>query len=274
MAKIVGGFLFPHDPLIVTTPEAPPQAMRDGVANAFQRIRTRIKEIEADTVIVIGDDHYTMFSPACIPQALICMGDAHGPVEPWLGYPKVQFRVDQPLAQHILYHGLDNGVDWATAKSIDLDHSTSMPIHMCLHDQAQVQVVPVIINSGVEPLIRNKRCVEIGKAMRQAVESFEGNQRVAIFGTGGMSHWPGMAQIGRVNETWDRQVIEHVRTGNIDAIVAMSDDEIVENAGNGGLEIKNWLVALGFIGEYKAELIDYLPIPEWITGCGFMELAA
>lgn len=274
MAQIVGGFLFPHDPLIVASPDAAPQESKDAVAKAFAQIRQRVQELRADTVIVIGDDHYTMFGPDCIPQALIVIGDAEGPCEPWLGYPKVPFRINQGLAQHIMNYGMDNGVDWAIAKSIDLDHSTSMPIHMCIQDQKQISVIPVIVNSGVAPLIRSKRCYEIGKSMREAVKSWKGSERVVIFGTGGMSHWPGMAQLGRVNEEWDRMIIEHIEKNNVDALLAITDEEMLEKSGNGGLEIKNWFVALGFMGGAKAELIDYLPIPEWITGCGFMELTA
>jgi protocatechuate 4,5-dioxygenase beta chain len=274
MAKIVGGFLFPHDPLITAQPDAAPAEKREAVAKAFRRIRTRVREMGADTVIVVGDDHYTMFGPHCIPQALIVIGDAAGPCEPWVGFPKESFRINEPLATHIMNYGLDHGVDWAVAKSIDLDHSTSMPIHMCVQDQPDISVIPVIVNSGVAPLIRSKRCLQIGRSMREAVLSWKGADRVAIFGTGGISHWPGMAQIGRVNPQWDRMIIDHVRNNDLQALVALTDEEIMEHSGNGGLEIKNWIVALGFMGTFDAELIDYQPIPEWVTGCAFMELAA
>jgi protocatechuate 4,5-dioxygenase beta chain len=274
MAEIVAGFLFPHDPLITAQPDAAPKGKREAVTKAFQRIRARVQEVRADTVIVIGDDHYTMFGPHCIPQALIVIGDAAGPCEPWVGFPKESFRVNQPLAMHIMNYGLDTGVDWAVAKSIDLDHSTSMPIHMCVQDQPGISVIPVIVNSGVAPIIRSERCLQIGRSMREAVRGWDGADRVAIFGTGGISHWPGMAQIGRVNPEWDMKIIDHVRNNNLEALLALSDDEILEHSGNGGLEIKNWIVALGFMGDFKAELIAYQPIPEWVTGCGFMELAA
>lgn len=239
MAEIVGGFLFPHDPLITAEPDAAPKEQQEAVARAFQHIRRRVREVGADTVIVIGDDHYTMFGPHCIPQALIVIGDAAGPCEPWVGFPKEAFRINQPLAGHIMNYGLDNGVDWAVAKSIDLDHSTAMPIHMCVQDRADVSVIPVIVNSGVAPLIRSKRCFEIGRSMREAVLAWKGADRVAIFGTGGLSHWPGMAQIGRVNPEWDHMVINHVKTNNVEALIALSDEEIIANSGNGGLEMKN-----------------------------------
>ena len=274
MARIVGGFLFPHDPLITAEPKSPPEEQQVAIKNAFGRIRSRLAELDVDTAIVVGDDHYTVFGPQCLPRCLIAIGDASGPAEPWVGLPQEPFRINQALAQHILDYGFDNGVDWAVAKSITLDHSTSLPIHLCIQDNPKISAIPVLVNSGVEPLISNKRCFEIGRSMREAVLSWNGSERVAIFGTGGISHWVGMADMGKVNVEWDRMIIEAVQNGDTDTLLRLSDAEIIEKSGNGGLEIKNWIVALGFVDKFRGELIDYQPIPEWVTGCGFMEIAA
>ena len=132
----------------------------------------------------------------------------------------------------------------------------------------------MLVNSGVEPLISNKRCFEIGRSMREAVLCWPGGERVAILGTGGISHWVGMKEMGRVNVEWDRMIMDAVTNGDAETLIALDDDEIIRESGNGGLEIKNWMVALGFIDKFRGETIEYQPIPEWVTGCGFMELAA
>lgn len=274
MAKIVGGFLLPHDPLVTSSPDSAPKEQRDAVYNAFDHIGKRLSELEVDTVIVVGDDHYTVFGPHCLPRCLIVIGEASGPIEPWVGLPQKTFRINQPLAQHIMQSGFDNGVDWAVAKNITLDHSTSLPIHLCFQEDQSINAIPVLVNSGVEPLIPNKRCYEIGQSMRDAVLSWSGAERVAVFGTGGISHWVGMPEMGRVNVEWDKMIINAVEKGDIDTILGLRDDEIIEQSGNGGLEIKNWMVALGFVDGLRGKLIEYQPIPEWVTGCGFMELAA
>jgi protocatechuate 4,5-dioxygenase, beta chain len=274
MAKIVGGFLLPHDPLITASPDAASKEKGDAVRGGFKHVARRLEELEVDTVIVIGDDHYTVFGPACLPRYLIVVGEAAGPIEPWVGLPQESFRINQPLAQHIMQHGFDNGVDWAVAKSITLDHSTSLPIHLCFQDKPGISAIPVLINSGVEPLISNRRCHQLGKQMRAAVQAWEGPERVAVLGTGGISHWVGMKDMGRVNVEWDKMIMDAVERGDAEAIIALSDDEIIRESGNGGLEIKNWLVALGFIDRFKGEVIEYQAVNEWVTGCGFMELAA
>ncbi|WP_321390260.1 hypothetical protein [Emcibacter sp.] len=274
MAEIIGGFLLPHDPLITANPTGAPKEQAEAVHNAYAHIGKRLEELEVDTVIVVGDDHYTVFGPHCLPRCLIVTGEASGPVEPWVGLPQKPIPINQPLARHIMQYGFDNGVDWAVAKSITLDHSTTQPAHMCFLDKPQIKAIPVLINSGVEPLISNKRCVEIGQSMRQAVKSWSGAERVAIFGTGGISHWVGMPDMGRVNVEWDRMIIDAVEKGDVDKLVGLSDEEIITQSGNGGLEIKNWVVALGFVEGGRGKLIEYQPIPQWVTGCGFMEIAA
>jgi protocatechuate 4,5-dioxygenase beta chain len=236
MAKIVGGFLLPHDPLVTASPEAPSKEQGDAVRGGFSHVARRLEELEADTVIVVGDDHYTVFGPHCLPRYLIAIGDAAGPIEPWVGLPQQPFRINQTLARHIMLHGL--------------------------------------INSGVEPLISNRRCHQLGQQLRAAVEAWQGSERVAILGTGGISHWVGMKEMGRVNVEWDKMIMAAVERGDAEAIIALSDEEIIRESGNGGLEIKNWLVALGFIDRFRGEVIEYQAVNEWVTGCGFMELAA
>lgn len=274
MAQIVGGFLLPHDPLIASAPDAPSAEQKDAVMAAFATVSRRIKELEIDTVIVVGDDHYTVFGPHCIPRALIAIGEVEGPVEPWLGLPRSRIRNNQPLAQHIMQYGFDNGLDWAIAKDITLDHSTAIPIHYSLSQHEQVSAIPVYVNCGVEPVISSKRCFEIGGIMRDAVNRWQGNERVAVFGTGGLSHWVGMPQMGAVNVEWDQLVLEAVRTGDVNKLIAMTDSDILEQSGNGALEIKNWITALGFMGDCRGEIIEYQAIHEWVCGCGFAELAA
>jgi len=274
MAELTGGFLLPHDPLIAAEPDAPSQEMRDAVMSAFEVVSRRLKEQQVDTVIVIGDDHYTVFGPHCIPRALIAIGEVSGPVEPWLGLQRSSINNNQPLASHIMQYGFDNGVDWAVAKDITLDHSVTIPIHFCLQNLPETRAIPVYVNSGVEPLISSRRCFEIGQAIRRAIDCWDADERVAVFGTGGLSHWVGMAQMGQVNIEWDQMVLEAVGRGDVESLIAMTDDDVLTQSGNGALEIKNWITALGVMGVCRGETIEYQPVHEWVCGCGFAELQA
>ena len=274
MSEVVGGFLMPHDPLIAAAPDAAKPEQRDAVMEAFAYIARRLDELQVDTVVAIGDDHYTVFDPHCIPRCLVAIGDVDGPIEPWVGIPKAPVKTDPELAQHIMQTGFDNGVDWAVAKSLTIDHSVMIPIHYAVRPNPGIATVPIYVNAGVAPLISNQRAHQIGQVVRQALDNWTEPRRIAIFGTGGISHWVGMAEMGRVNVEWDNEILTYIEQGNVQALLDLDDGEIIENGGNGALELKNWMVALGILGQYAAETLAYEPIPEWVCGCGFTELKA
>ncbi|MGE0114455.1 MAG: protocatechuate 3,4-dioxygenase [Steroidobacteraceae bacterium] len=272
MAELVGGFLVPHVPLITANPTTPPLEKRKTVMDAFATVNRRLNELKVDTVVIIGDDHYTIFGPQCVPRCLIGIGTVEGPVEPWVNIPRRPVQNDTGLAEHIMQTGFDNDVDWAVSKTLTLDHSVMLPYHLAVSPSSHMKIVPIYQSCAVEPLISSRRIRKIGAITGDAIRSYPSNTRVAILGTGGLSHWVGMARMGDVNEEWDQKVIELVRKGDIDALIAREEMATIEAAGNGALEIKNWIFAMAALGKTQPELIAYAPVPEWVTGCAFMEL--
>lgn len=274
MATLAGAFCTPHIPLIASQPNVAPKKKVDAVMKAFAHIRERMKALQIDTGIVIGDDHYTVFGPHCLPNILIGIGDVDGPYEDWLGHDRAPIPNNEALAMHVLQYGLNNGFDWAMAKSLTVDHSTFVPYLKIIKELDDVKMIPVYVNAGVMPLIKTKRCVQLGEMIADAVEAYEGADRVAIIGTGGLSHWVGAANMGKVNEEFDRRVLEMIKTKDIDGLLALSDNYVLSEAGNGALEYRNWLVAIGAVRKYcyEMDLICYEPIPQWVTGTALVEL--
>ena len=272
MADIVGGFLMPHDPLVTAAPDAAPREKAEAVRAAYRHIADRVRALEIDTVVTIGTDHYGLFGPDCIPQCLIAIGDIEGPFEPWLGIARQVIRNHQELASHILREGHRAGIDWSFAKTMLVDHATMVPWHFVLGAESPVRTIPVYLNEAVAPFIRSRRAQQIGQNIRDAVQSWPGAERVAVFGTGGISHWVGSAEMGRVNEEFDRRILALAAAGDVEGLVAMSDDEILRDGGNGAVEIKSWIAALAAMPGCGAELIEYQPIPEWVAGFGFAEV--
>ncbi|WP_428381941.1 protocatechuate 3,4-dioxygenase [Nevskia ramosa] len=272
MAELVCGFLMPHDPLISAITMAAPPSKRDACLGAFEEITRRIRAAEVDTVIVIGDDHATVNGPSCMPTAMIAVGDIVGPKETWLGMPRAKVENNEALARHILDFGLKRGVDWSVSKTLLADHSIMIPVHYAVRPIEGLRTIPVYINSGMDPVIPSRRAYDIGRLIGDAVAAWPGSERVAIYGTGGISHWPGTAQMGRINEDWDRMVMALVESGDVNALLALSDEDILRDGGNGGLEIKNFLCAIGAMRDVRGETIAYEAVPEWVSGLGFMEL--
>ncbi len=119
------------------------------------------------------------------------------------------------------------------------------------------------------------RCYTLGSALRATIESDrpEG-ERVAILATGGLSHWLNIPRHGEVSEQFDRRVMNAIISGRAPELARMSCADIVEQGGNGGLEIVNWLIAAATVPGRSGEIIYYEPIPEWFTGMGGIVLAA
>lgn len=272
MANIVAGFLVPHDPLMGAFPDAPALEQRNRCVEAFDSVARRLIELEVDTAVLICDDHYTINGPTSIPMAMIAVGDVEGPMESWLNISKRTIENNEMLATHIFSYGLEKGVDWTVSKSLTTDHAFMIPYHFCVSKVPAIRTIPIYLNSGVEPFIPSRRAHDIGRTVGDAIRNWAGNERVAIIGTGGVSHWPGMKEMGRVNEAWDRHVLNFTLKGDVHSLIAMPDEDILEHGGNGGIEIKNWIAAMGACGPIKGELIAYEAVPEWIAGCAFAEL--
>ena len=274
MAEIVAGFCVPHVPLMASQFHAAPPEKSKVVMDAFATVTRRLRELRVDTVVMVGDDHYTIFGTDIVPRCLIGIGEVEGPVEEWLGIPRRRIPNDTTLAEHLMREGFAHDVDWAVSKTLAMDHSVMIPYHFGVAPAAGVSIVPIYLCCAVEPLLSSARARKIGAITGAAIRSFPEARRVAVMGTGGISHWVGMARMGDVNEAWDRRVLELVRSNDVDALVALQDGDIIDAAGNGALEIKNWIFAMSALGNLKAEVIAYEPVPQWVAGFGFVELQA
>jgi protocatechuate 4,5-dioxygenase beta chain len=272
MAELVTGFLLPHVPLIKTNSKAPSLLQRQKVFAAFATIAQALRERRIDTVVVIGSDHCSLFGSDCLPPYLIATGDVEGPIESWLGMSRRQIPVHPPLAKHILTSGFAAGIDWSCSTSMVADHAIMVPHHFTIEPNPGMRTIPIYLNSGVSPTVPMPRAAAVGAAIGDAIRSWPGSERVAILGTGGISHWVGMAQMGQINESWDRQIIAWLQQGDLAPLLALSDAVIVANSGNGGLEVKNFVCAMNAMPNSGARLIAYEPVKEWIAGCGFLEI--
>jgi len=272
MAEIVGGFLMPHNPMLTAAPEAAERSKAKTIYGTFESITERVKALRADTIIVIGDDHYTNFGPHCIPGCLIAIGDVDGPVEPFLRIEKSPIRNHEALACHILQTGYAEGIDWSFSKTLTVDHSVAIPYHLAVRAIPGVRTIPIYLNAAVAPLIRSRRAYRLGQSIRRAVESWPGSERVVVYGTGGISHWVGSFGMGQINEEFDRRILDLFAAGDIESLIALSDETILAEGGDGCLEIKNWICAMGVFPGATAETMAYEAVPEWITGMGFAEI--
>ena len=65
---------------------------------------------------------------------------------------------------------------------------------------------PVNINCQGPPLTPLHRAWAFGEALRRACDAVP--ERIALVGTGGISHWPATPDSGKINEAWDREFLD------------------------------------------------------------------
>ena len=113
-----------------------------------------------------------------------------------------------------------------------------------------------------------RRCFAWGRLIRRAVESYAEPLRVAVLGTGGISHSIGEPSMGWIDEEFDHACIKHFENGDEEQLDTFLTREL-PRTGNGAHEIRDWVVAHAAAGSKGFELIDYFPSPQTLVGAGF-----
>lgn len=274
MAQIVGGFVVPHNPVMFFNPEGPSQEQRDAVHAAYARTADRIKELKADTAIIIGCDHYILYGTECLPPYVVSTGEIDGPVDQLPGLKRAPIASHAEMGQHIAREGLASGFDWTVGRAMAVDHSVGIPHHFMVKPNDGIRTVAVMLACGVDPYLPMQRAWGLGEHIAAAVASYEGDERVVVIGSGGISHHVGDERMGEVNPTFDQAVLDAITSGDKEAMLGFTDERILSEGGNGAMEIRTFACAMAALQAAGGQQIAYEPIVEWVTGMGFAELKA
>jgi protocatechuate 4,5-dioxygenase beta chain len=122
-------------------------------------------------------------------------------------------------------------------------------------------VIPLVVNVVQQPLPKPKRCFALGKAVRRAIDSYPENLKVAMVGTGGLSHQMIGERAGFNDEKWDREFLDLIER-DPERLAAMSVEDFMEKGGNEGAEVIMWLIMRGALDKGAKRLHQnyYLPM--------------
>jgi aromatic ring-opening dioxygenase catalytic subunit (LigB family) len=248
--------------------DAVPDDQKIRLKTAFAELGRRITVARPDVLVVVSPDHWSNFFLDNIPAVCLGVGESNeGPPEPWMkAFPHREIPAHAPLGLHILQSAFREGFEPSMSHRLRLDHGICIPLwRMGL--EPLPRIVPMIVNSIEPPLPSLARCLEWGRLLRKGIETFPEALRVAILATGGLSHSIGEPTMGKIYEEFDRETIR-LFSGAEARLVDFLEKELPSH-GNGSEEVRNWLVAHGAAGSRGFELVDYLPVPKVIVGCGF-----
>jgi aromatic ring-opening dioxygenase catalytic subunit (LigB family) len=272
MAELVGVFAASHGPMIAREWERLTDDVRKRIESGFDELGRRLKASRPDVLIIVAPDHWCNFFLNNMPAVCIGIGEEHdGPPEPFL---KPVFKHETlaghpQFARHLLDTALANDSDPSYSHRLTLDHGFCLPLWRLGVDPVP-PIVPFAVNEIEAPMPTLRRCLQWGRIIREAIESYPENLRVAILATGGLSHYIGEPGMGDVDEKFDRTCIALFEDGHEGRMAATLEAEL-KHTGNGGDEVRNWVIAHGAAGSAGFDLVGYEPLAEIYVGCAFAE---
>jgi 2,3-dihydroxyphenylpropionate 1,2-dioxygenase len=239
-------------------------------ADATGQLAVRLRIARPDVLIIFGQDHFRTLFYDLMPSFAIGVGRVTGWAD-W-GTSAGPFAIPTGLARHIHRELLADGFDLAASYDLKVDHGIAQPLQLL--QMEAMPVVPLLINTGAPPLPTPIRCHALGRAVRRAVESFPDDIRVAVIGSGGLSHSPPMPNVesedpadaemvhraihGRalvegdaknreerlvaaaqdfargIRPDWDRAILDRFSAGNVSSLAAELSEETIEVGGGCG----------------------------------------
>jgi len=254
------------------------RARHEATQAAIRQLSGVLADEAPDVVVVIGDDQNEWFSPDNQPALCIYWGESVENLPPPLdSVPPLRllsywglygdganraFPVDAALGRHLV-ETLTREFEFDVAqvrvqpRHGPFGHAWSF-VHQRLMGGRVLPIVPVLLNTYYPPNQPTpKRCYGLGRAIRQAVETWPTRKRVAIVASGGLSHF-------FVDEELDRHVLELLAKKDGDALMTLPTAKLE----SGNSEIRNWIAAAGAAERLSMRVVDYVPCYRSEAGSG------
>ncbi|HET9489297.1 MAG TPA: hypothetical protein VFR64_06055 [Methylomirabilota bacterium] len=248
---------------------------------AFAVLREQLQAFRPDALIMIGDDQGDMFDEVNNPIFSIYTGD-----EPLWGRSardplgvrpeertKLVFPQHAQLARHLLRGLVKRGFDVANIGRFEPRGNPARGVsHMVSNLVPEIDpgltlpLVCVFINEYYPPLPSAARCAELGVAIADVLR--DRPERIAIYASGGLSHYPGMYNAGWIDQPLDRWILERLERNDLAALEHLfTFDSDSVRSGTG--EVRAWISVAAAMNR-PARIADYVPAHCTQTGCGFV----
>lgn len=272
MAKVIAGVATSHVPAIgaaIDLGKTEDDYWKPMFAG-YEPSKKWMAETNPDVVILVYNDHASAFSLEIIPTFAIGVAESFPPADEGWGPRKVPVVQGHPeLAWHLAESLILEEFDMTIVNEMPVDHGLTVPLSlMCGEpDEWPCKVIPICVNVVQYPPPTGNRCYALGQAIRRAVESFEEDLRVVVFGTGGMSHQLHGERAGLINQEWDKQFLDDL-TANPERLRQLPHIEYVREAGSEGIEMVMWLIMRGALSENAREVYRFCHVPASNTSVG------
>ena len=253
MARITASVYTSHVPAIGATIDMGKTAEPywQPLFKGYEFSKQWMKDNQPDVIFLVYNDHATAFSLDMIPTFAIGTAAQYSPAdEGWGPRPVPVVQGHPALAAHIAQSVIQQDFDLTIVNKMDVDHGLTVPLSlMCGQPQAwPCPVIPFAVNVVQYPVPSGQRCFNLGKAIAKAVQSFDQDLKIHIWGTGGMSHQLQGPRAGLINKDFDNAFLDKL-IADPAAAAAIAHIDYVREAGSEGIELVMWLIARGAMSD-------------------------
>ena len=235
-----------------------------------------VDRIAPDIMVVFGDDQKEQFHDDNMPMFSVYRGASMsrggrqrqrdvwaaeaGKPPPTSGSTKL-FEGAPELAEHLIDRLVESGVDIATSNQLRDDIGLGHAFTHVAENMPRIgetAILPFMVNTYYPPNQPTAaRCYQLGRFIRQAIDDWDSDKRVAIVASGGLSH----------------QIIdEPLNHGILAAMVAKDADwlcSLPRSTFTGGTsEILNWITVVAAMEPEPMTVVDYIPAYRTPAGTG------
>lgn len=244
---------------------------------AIKTLGDALTASRADAVVVFGDDQQEQFQDDNMPTFAIYHGKSLPVVTHTGRHPAAwkdaeergwaatapAYETNSALANHLIRALVNDEFDIARCDKlrpeIGVGHAFSFLYRRVLPG-GRLPMVPVMVNTYYPPNQPTpKRCYVFGQAVRRAIESWDGDLRVAVMASGGLSHVV-------IDEEVDQMTIDGLKRKNREILWALPRDRLQ----GGTSEILNWVALAGVVELMDLKFFEYVTTyrSPAATGCG------
>jgi hypothetical protein len=251
----------------------------DEMANLFAEAR-------ADVAIIFGNDQQELFNDSLLPAFTVFNGEKiwnepstaeqaarHAPgihAAEWGHKPPVytEYPGHPELANRLIGGLVSDGFDITRANQLPrlenhwhsgIGHAFGFIYRQIMRDQV-IPNVPFITNTFFPPNQPTaRRCFEMGRAVGRALAEWKSDARIAVFGSGGMSHFV-------IDEDFDQKIFAALAARDAEALCNIGEDWLQ----SGTSELKNWIAAAGLLfgTQLTGGIVGYQPCYRSAAGTG------
>lgn len=240
----------------------------DAAEAAMDALAERIRLAALDVLFIVGDDQTELFRTSNNPAFAVFHGaairntarDAEAASDSWVKAARMRrhepqtdrdYPVHSEMAAWLIRQLCDRDFDIAAMDGVEHGkhegHAFQF-VHRRLLGEPMVPVIPVMLNTFDPPNQPTpRRCVALGKALRELVALWPQDLRVGVIASGGLSHFV-------VDEELDHQVLQALREKD-SATLAGLDPKRLQS---GSSEIRNWLVVGEMARDLDLEWVEYI----------------